>query len=321
MLVYSPRYNMDLRKFGFNKPFALDRGQLVLDALALETSKSISYTEPEPITVQDAELVHTKEYLDSLQNDDVWREIFELKDEELIHGVEAKPLHLMLDDILLKSGGTLLASRSALSSLLSCNLGGGYHHAFPEQGRGFCVINDIAVTIRKMQKQDFLKRIMIVDLDFHQGDGNALIFRDDPDVFTLSVHSQEGWPDEKQESDLDVPIYSDETELYLEKTSAALEEALARFSPQLCIFVAGSDPYELDVLPGTRFLKLSLERMRQRDELVIDTFFERGIPLSMVFAGGYGPDVWKVHHQAVRHMLVRLGTITDTIDRTTETIS
>lgn len=309
MLVFSPRYNTDLREYGFNKPFALDRAELVLEALQAELGHAIPYTVPDPITLADAALVHTDEYLNSLSNDEVWKKIFELKPEELLQTKDPKPLHLLLDDILLKSGGTVLAAKSAFSDRLSCNLGGGYHHAFPAQGRGFCVVNDIAIAIKLIQKQGIAERVIIVDLDFHQGDGTALIFRDDPSVFTLSVHSEEGWPEEKQESDLDVPIFEHEQEKYMEKTILALDEALTQFDAQLCIYVAGSDPYEHDVLPGTRFLRLNLDTMRKRDELVIDTFFEKNIPLAMVFAGGYGPDVWRVHHQAVRHLLLRSGQI------------
>lgn len=308
MLVYSPAYNTDLRQFGFMKPFALDRGQQVLAQLKKVCGREISYISPQAITLEDAALVHSKEYLESLREDQVWKEIFELQPEEMLK-TASKPLHFLIDDILLKSGGTLLASRLALENQLSCNLGGGYHHAFPAQGRGFCVLNDIAITIKKLQKEKMVERVIIVDLDFHQGDGTALIFREDRNVFTLSVHSAEGWPEEKQESDLDVEIYENDQDSYLEKTAAAIEEAIACFDAQLCIFVAGSDPYELDTLPGTRFLRLSLEKLRKRDQLVIDTFYQRRIPLSMVFAGGYGPDVWKVHYQAVRYLLIKLGTI------------
>ncbi|MBX9688674.1 MAG: histone deacetylase [Candidatus Obscuribacterales bacterium] len=307
MLVYSPSYNTDLRKYGFDKPFALDRGQMVLDALQQEYGRAIPYLLPEAISLEDAGLIHSRDYLESLKNDESWREIFELKEEDLLPPGNYEPLHNLLGDILLKSGGTLLACRKALETGLAANLGGGYHHAFPDQGRGFCVLNDIAISITKLRRKHLVERVIIVDLDFHQGDGTAYIFRNDPDVFTLSVHSQEGWPDEKQESDLDVPVYSEETELYLEKTTQGIDQALSSFDPQLCLFVAGSDPYELDILPGTRFLRLSLERLRQRDELVINRFHDLKIPLAMVFAGGYGPDVWRVHHQAVRHLLLKSG--------------
>lgn len=307
MLIWSPAYNTDLSQYGFDKPFALDRGELVLRSLESEARAKITCLTPEPISLADAALVHSQDYLDMLFSNEIWHEIFELKEDELRPEKQTKPLHKLLDDILLKCGGTMLACREALKAGLACNMGGGYHHAFPERGRGFCVLNDIAIAIIKLKIEKKINKVMIVDLDFHQGDGCALIFKEDPDVFTLSVHSEEGWPEEKQESDLDVPLRSEEQGLYFEKVENALEHALSLFKPDFCLYVAGSDPFELDSLPGTRFLRLSLETLRLRDEFVIDTFFQRKIPLAMVFAGGYGPEVWRVHHQAVRHMLCRLG--------------
>lgn len=236
-------------------------------------------------------------------------EIMEFKGSEFKPEQATKPLNQLIEDILLKCGGTLLAAEIALDQGLSANLGGGYHHAFPDCGRGFCVLHDIAIAARHLQQQNRCRNVMVVDLDFHQGDGTALVFAGDPSVYTLSVHSEEGWPEEKQTSDLDVPIRTNETHLYLDKTKEAIHRALAEFTPDLCIFVAGSDPYELDILPGTRFIQLSLEQMRARDEFVIDTFADRNIPLTSVFAGGYGPDVWQVHYFATRHLLKRAGAL------------
>lgn len=257
-------------------------------------------------------LVHTADYLESLKDDRVWQEIFELKPEEYNPAAAVHRLNELLDDIRLKCGGTLLAVETALKTGLSANLGGGYHHAFPDRGRGFCVLHDIAAAIRCVQRSGLCQKVLIVDLDFHQGDGSAVIFKNDPDVFTLSVHSDEGWPDEKQESSLDVAIKSSEVHLYQQKTEEAIRFALANFSPQLVVYVAGSDPYALDVLPGTSFIKLTLEELRRRDEYVIDTFADRSIPLAMVFAGGYGPHVWEVHYQAVRRLLQRAGKLSET---------
>ncbi len=305
ILVHSPRYDTDLETFGIVKPFALDRGSLVLTALQKDFGAEAQPKHPEPITLETASLVHTERYLASLQDPEVWREIFELKEDEYFPDRALKPLNELIDDITLKCGGTLLAAELALTHGLSANLGGGYHHAFPDQGRGYCVLNDIAIAVASLKKRRLCQRFLIVDLDFHQGDGTALIFASDPDVFTLSVHSHEGWPDNKQKSSLDVPIRVSETHLYLAKLEAALTHCLERFTPELVVFVAGSDPYELDVLPGSSFIKLTLSEMRQRDELVIDTFCHRGIPLAMVFAGGYGPDVWEVHYLATRHLLTR----------------
>jgi acetoin utilization deacetylase AcuC-like enzyme len=298
-----------------DKPFALDRGQRVLQQLAEDYGHEIAYSEPLPITDDDMALVHSQRYIDSLSKPETWQEIFELKPEEFNPQPNSRPLNELIDDIKLKCGGTKAAAELALAAGLSANLGGGYHHAFPDEGRGYCVLHDIAIAIRSLLDRKLIERAMVVDLDFHQGDGTALIFRDDPRVFTLSVHSEEGWPDEKQQSSLDIPIRSDEAHLYQTKTEQAIIESLDRFTPDLAVYVAGSDPYELDVLPGTRFLKLPLATMRARDEFVIDKFANARIPLAMVFAGGYGPDVWQVHYYAVRRILERASTLLVTANR------
>lgn len=303
MLVHSPRYNTPLHEFGIDKPFALDRGTRVLDALRNEYGQRIVVQEPEPISEDDALLVHSRKYLDSLKDPEVWREIFELKANEYHPETATRPLNELFDDIALKSGGTKLATELAFEHGMSANLGGGYHHAFPEEGRGFCVLNDVAIAVRHAQKKALAKRCMIVDVDFHQGDGNALIFRDDPAVFTLSIHSAEGWPEIKQQSDLDIHVYSSQAGHYVEKLDEGLTEALRKFAPDLVLFVAGSDPYERDVLPGTAFIKLSLDDMKRRDRLVLDRFAKLGVPLAMVFAGGYGPDVWEVHYWATKYLI------------------
>jgi acetoin utilization deacetylase AcuC-like enzyme len=303
-LVFSPAYNTDLPAFGLNKPFALDRGELVLKALEEEFGQAPNVISPQPLDIEDVLLVHSLAYLESLEKDETWFEIFELKAEELKREISTKALPELIEDFLLKSGGTLEAARLALKHGLAANLGAGYHHAFPDQGRGYCVINDIAIAIRKLQKEKLIKTAMIVDLDFHQGDGTAKTFRGDKSVFTLSVHSQEGWPEVKQESSLDVGILESEKNTYLERTKVAVNQALSQFTPDLVIFVAGSDVYEKDILPGTKYLRLPLSVLKERDQFVIDTFKQREIPLAMVFAGGYGPHVWEVHHQAVRHLLL-----------------
>ncbi len=303
-LVFSPAYNTDLPAFGLNKPFALDRGELVLKALEEEFGQAPNVISPQPLDIEDVLLVHSLAYLESLEKEETWFEIFELKAEELKRVTATKALPELIEDFLLKSGGTLEAARLALKHGLAANLGAGYHHAFPDQGRGYCVINDIAITIRKLQKEKLIKTAMIVDLDFHQGDGTAKTFSGDKSVFTLSVHSQEGWPEVKQESSLDVGILESEKDTYLERTKAAVNQALSQFTPDLVMFIAGSDVYEKDILPGTKYLRLPLAILKERDQFVIDTFKNCGIPLAMVFAGGYGPHVWEVHHQAVRHLLL-----------------
>lgn len=303
LLVFSPEYQTDLARFGVMKDFALDRGMKVLQKLEEDFGTPIPYLTPTKIPIADILLVHKKEYLESLKSTETWLSIFEFKESEYHPEKADKPLHMILDDFRIKSGGTRLAAENALEHRLTANLGGGYHHAFPDLGRGYCAINDIAIAIKSLKKSRRINSALIIDLDFHQGDGTALIFKDDPDVFTVSVHSKEGWPEERQKSDIDINIPEGGEDIYLAKTEAAIDEALACIKPDLVIFVAGSDPYEKDILPGSRFLKLTLEQMQARDKMVIDRFHNLGIPLTMVFAGGYGPDVWEVHYNAVKHLL------------------
>ena len=303
-LVFDPLYKTDLRSFGFDKPFALDRGELVLSKLR-QTWPQLTVHKPVPLTDADILTVHTGQYLQSLQDNKTWLDLFELTEADCDPKSATKQMFQILDDFKLKSGGTKLAVDIALQSGHAANLGGGYHHAFADRGRGYCSINDVAIAITAALNSGRARRALIVDLDFHQGDGTALIFQNNPDVFTLSVHSEVGWPETKQKSDMDVPIFENEEHLYLEKTADAIERALKIFSPDLVLFIAGSDPYEKDVLPGTTFIRLSLEEMKKRDQYVIDKFSILGIPLAMVFAGGYGPDVWEVHYWATRRLLER----------------
>lgn len=306
-LVFSPAYNTDLPAFGLNKPFALDRGELVLAELEKELTAMPAVLSPQPLQRVDLSLVHTPEYLQSLAHEETWLEIFELKRSDLNLATAVKKLPQLIDDFMLKSGGTLLAARQALKLGLAANLGGGYHHAHHDHGSGYCVINDTAIAIRKLQSEKLIEKALIIDLDFHQGDGNAAIFARDETVFTFSVHSQEGWPEAKGQSDLDVGIFEADKATYLERTREGIETAFRSIEPDLVMFIAGSDPYEKDVLPGTKFLRLPLSTMQARDEYVIDTCKKRNVPMVMVFAGGYGPHVWEVHHKAVRHLLIASG--------------
>ena len=306
-LVFTPRYKTPLSDYGFDKPFALDRGEMVLKRLGEDIGAPVPYLEPQPITDEQVRLVHTAEYLETLKNPRTWIDLFEFQESEYFPERAVRPLPSIIEDFKLKSGGTLTACEISLETGLAANLGGGYHHAFPDQGRGYCPINDIAIAIRHLQKTGKIKKAMIVDLDFHQGDGTAVTFQNDDSVFTFSVHSEEGWPEIKQKSDLDIPIKEIEKEKYLEKTEAGLKLSLSKFAPDMVIYVGGSDPYEKDVLPGTSYFRLPLSVMKARDELVIDTFADKGISFASVFAGGYGPDVWEVHYLSTRRLLERSG--------------
>jgi acetoin utilization deacetylase AcuC-like enzyme len=194
-------------------------------------------------------------------------------------------------------GATIAAARAALAEGLAANLAGGTHHAYPDRGSGYCVFNDVAVAARLMQaewhrRQRSLLRVIVIDLDVHQGNGTAAIFADDPTVFTLSLHGAKNFPARKERSDLDVELPDGCGDAdYLAALDAALAEAWRRHGkapPGLAFYVAGADPHEHDRLGR---LKLSFEGLAERDRRVFEALRKRGIPAAVSMAGGYGRDV------------------------------
>ncbi|MGD1849129.1 MAG: histone deacetylase [Cyanophyceae cyanobacterium] len=196
-------------------------------------------------------------------------------------------------------GGTALTGRLALEHGLSCNLAGGTHHAFPEYGSGFCIFNDIAVTARLLLDEGAVQKILIVDLDVHQGDGTAWIFQDEPRVFTFSMHCGANFPLRKQTSDLDVPLdIGTEDEVYLRTLDRHLEDLLSQVKPDLVLYDAGVDPHR-----GDRLGKLALTDtgLFQREMQVLSTCVGAGYPVACVIGGGYSTHMHTLVH---RHSLI-----------------
>ena len=202
------------------------------------------------------------------------------------------------DPVLAADGGRVLAGRRRHDSGgaawrsndgVGFNIGGGFHHAFPGHGEGFCAINDIAVAIRRLQRDGAIRRAMVVDCDVHHGNGTAAIFANDQSVFTLSIHQLNNYPSEKPPSSLDInlPDAIGDTE-YLHRLGNGYRAALAMFHPELLIYVAGADPYFEDQLGG---LCLTFDGLRERDRLVIWTALNHHVPVAIVLAGGYAESV------------------------------
>ena len=187
------------------------------------------------------------------------------------------------------AGATLAACRSALDLGLGINLAGGTHHAHRDFGEGFCVFNDAAVATRAMQAEGRARRVLVVDLDVHQGDGTAAIFAGDPDVTTLSIHGRQNFPFRKRSSAIDVEL-DDGTgdDAYLATLAAVLPRAIDRARPDLAIYLAGADPYAGDRLGR---LALSKAGLADRDRYVLDRLRGLGIPVAVAMAGGYAEDV------------------------------
>lgn len=228
--------------------------------------------------IEDLMLVHTWSYLESLNEGT-------LAEEEKI-ALEIPFDSKVVDFFYSEAEATIQSSRIALEQGVGVHLGGGYHHAFAGMGRGFCMINDVAVASKKLLTEGLAKKVLIVDLDVHQGDGTAKIFESEPRVFTFSMHQRDLFPYPKQKSSLDVELETGcDDKTYLGLLKHSLLPVLDEFKPDFVHYLAGADPYEDDELGG---LKLSLEGLKQRDEFVHrEIRKERNIPLCLTFAGGY----------------------------------
>jgi acetoin utilization deacetylase AcuC-like enzyme len=210
----------------------------------------------------------------------------------------------------LAAGGSTLAGHKALQDGFAANLSGGFHHAYPGHGEGFCMIHDVAVAIRSLQAAGKIRTAMTVDTDVHHGNGTAAIFMEDPTVFSLSIHQQNNYPEPKPPSDEDIGLADGARDHeYLDALEEGLLHSLKKMTPDLIFYVGGADPYREDQLGG---LALTLEGLQQRDKLVFEHARRRGIPVASTLAGGYArrvADTVQVHVNtiiAARDVLLRL---------------
>jgi len=257
-------------------------------------------TEPETPSREELLRVHTAAYLDDLAGGHhTWRTT-----------ASELPLSEEIAEFFrLACGGTTLAARRALELGWAVHLGGGFHHAFEERAEGFCYLNDLAVAARAVQAEGTAERVTVVDLDVHQGNGTAAIFRGDPTVYTFSIHQEDNYPI-KEPGDRDIGLVSFDRsrtrspwvddDLYLETLDVALAEVLEVSRPDLVLYQAGADSYELDQLGGFR---LTRDGLRRRDEAVYRACLERNVPAAATFGGGYAIDVADtiaIHLETVR---------------------
>jgi acetoin utilization deacetylase AcuC-like enzyme len=189
----------------------------------------------------------------------------------------------------LAAGGSILTGRLALADGWAANIGGGFHHAYPDHGEGFCVLHDVAIAIRRLQFDGAIRTAMVVDTDVHQGNGTAAIFSGDADVFTLSIHQEHNYPFPKPPStmDIDLPDGVGDAD-YLAILENHLHRAFQEFSPQLLFYVGGADPYQEDQLGG---LFLTMAGLARRDALVFDYGRRHQVPVAITLAGGYARHV------------------------------
>jgi acetoin utilization deacetylase AcuC-like enzyme len=273
-LVYHEGYDLNLGSHVFpSRKYKMIRDRMVQEGFA----SADDFVQPEAATDEDILRVHDGPWVARLKDGSV--SFLELRRLEIPYSRE------MVDAFWLAAGGTTLAARLAMSDHIGFNIGGGFHHAFPGHGEGFCAIHDVAVAIRRLQAERLIERAMVVDTDVHQGNGTAGIFAIDPTVFTLSIHQLNNYPFEKPPSSMDIDLEDGVGDKeYLERLGAGLEDALHQFHPQLVLYVAGADPYREDQLGG---LNLSIEGLKARDQLVFQACATRKLPVAVTLAGGY----------------------------------
>lgn len=273
-IVYSDGYYADIGVHVFPmKKFQLIRDEIVRRGLVHDEEIRI----PEPASVEDVLLVHDRAYVDKLVHGTL-----SVLEEAVLELPYSKQL---VEASFLCAGGSILAARLALERGIGINLAGGFHHAFPDHGEGFCVFNDAAIAVRVLQRESRIRRAAVIDVDVHQGNGTAAIFRDDPTVFTFSIHEEENYPAIKPPSDQDVGLETGaDGGIYLAALTHWVPKILERHVPDLMAYIAGADPFEEDQLGR---LRLTREDLRRRDRLVFDAARSRGIPVVAFLAGGY----------------------------------
>jgi acetoin utilization deacetylase AcuC-like enzyme len=289
-LVYSDQYDLNLGNHVFPSiKYRLIKEKVLRDGVAgLE-----DFVEPAAATDEEVALVHHREYIRKLQTAKLsYHEILRL---EIPYSPE------LVRAVWLSAGGSILAGRLALETAAAVNIGGGFHHAHPDHGEGFCVLNDVAIAIRKLQKDKAIERALTVDCDVHQGNGTAAIFAGDHSVFTLSIHQENNYPYPKPPSTLDINLRDGvEDAEYLRELEKGLDFALADFQPDLIVYVAGADPYREDQLGG---LHVSREGLERRDRLVFEKARAKEIPIAVTLAGGYArrvEDTVQIHTNTIR---------------------
>ncbi|NTV81911.1 MAG: histone deacetylase [Candidatus Aminicenantes bacterium] len=273
--------------------FPLQKYRLVYENLLAMGAKKENFLRPRPAPDEDVQLVHSARYLKRVKTGGL--SPAELKTLEIRYSPE------LVRFALLSVGGTVLAARKALECGLAVHIGGGFHHAFPDHGEGFCLLNDVAVAARKVVEDKLADRVMVVDCDLHQGNGTAAALAGRKETFTLSIHQMDIYPSEKPLSTVDIGLWAGDGDAkYLAELGARIPKIYKDFRPNIVLYLAGADPYEKDQLGGLALTKAGL---KARDKLVIESARRLGIAVAVVMAGGYAleiKDTVDIHLNTVR---------------------
>jgi acetoin utilization deacetylase AcuC-like enzyme len=288
-LVYHERYDLNLGPHVFpSQKFRLVAEQLRREEIAAAED----FLRPNPASDEDILRVHTPEWVRKLKTGTLTAsDVMKL---EVPYSPE------LVEAVWLAAGGSILAGQRALRDGFGANLSGGFHHAHPGHGEGFCAIHDVGVAIRRLLADEAIRKAMVVDTDVHHGNGTAAIFRDDPSVFTISIHQENNYPAHKPPSSIDLNMMDRaDDEEYLGALIPAVQKALDEFRPDIVFYVGGADPYCEDQLGG---LSLTKKGLMERDRKVFEEARRRGIPVATMLAGGYArrvEDTVRIHMNTI----------------------
>src|SRR5712675_395431 len=284
-VVYHEKYDLNLGPHVFPS----QKFRLIAEALTAEKIASKEdFAWPAAASDEDILRVHTPEWVRKLKTGTLTASEVML--------LEIPYSRELVDAVWLAAGGSILAAQCALRDGFGANLGGGFHHAYPDHGEGFCAIHDVAVATRRLQADGAIRKARVVDTDVHHGNGTAAIFGSDPSVFTISIHQENNYPAHKPPSNVDLNMAdrSDDHE-YLDALLPAVQTALDDFRPELLFYVGGAEPFCEDQLGG---LSLTKNGLKARDRSVFEEARRRGVPVATTLAGGYArrvEDTVRIH--------------------------
>lgn len=287
-IIYHPDYVVPLPE---GHRFPMSKFRLLYELLLSDVVAAEQFHTPQVPSLDSIQLVHTSEYVQAYCTGTL--------DAKSLRRIGLPWSQALVNRTCVAVGGTILTAMLALRHGLACNTAGGTHHAFPGYGSGFCIFNDLAIAARVLQQLAVVRKVLIIDLDVHQGDGTASIFQNDDSVFTFSMHCEVNFPGTKQQSDVDVPLPAGmEDDAYLQTLAKYIPDLLSDVKPDLVLYDAGVDPHI-----GDRLGKLALTDtgIFRREMQVLSTCVSRGYPVACVIGGGYADDLTSLVY---RHSLL-----------------
>ncbi len=299
-VVYSKNYRVTLGGVENLHPFDIRKYERIyLQLVADNIIKPGDVYVPEQISDEDILRVQTQGFLDSLGSSRTVAKYLEAPVVGLLPSALVKKS--VLRPFRYATGGTLLAARQALTCGVAINIGGGYHHAMPSTGEGFCIYADIPIAISKLRSEKKIRRVLIIDLDVHQGNGTAVCLDGDDEALTFSMHQGDIYPMPKARSDLDIELAGGTGDKdFLRILADNLDGLFDRAKPDIVFYVAGCDTLADDPLAS---LEMTQQGIVRRDAMVIDACVKRKIPAVMTLGGGYSPNAWRAQYASIRNIV------------------